>query len=175
MVEYFADAGTELVQVGKVVTPHGLNGYLNVKVETDFPERFKVGTILYLGRIPRKILGSFFTRRGMVVLQFDGITDRAKAETFLGYTISIDITSINQLQEGHYYHYQILGLNVYTIQGEHLGKITEIISTGNNDVYAIFKNGDELLLPAISDVIREVNVSSGIMRVKIPDGLRPIS
>ena len=71
-----------------------------------------------------------------------------------------------------FFHYQLLGLQARTEEGEELGTLQEIIQTGSNDVYRIEKDGRELLLPAISQVIRRVDLSAGVMIVKLLEGMR---
>ena len=164
---------SKFVQVGKVIGVHGLDGRFKVEVHTEFPGRFDVGNTLYLVDTPRKVLTSFFTPRGKVVLKFEGINHRDEAIRFLGTPINIYSTEVKPAEKGDYYHYEILGLQAYTADREYLGEITEIVATGNNDVYVVTKDSIELLLPATTDVIKEINIDLGTMCVDIPEGLRP--
>jgi 16S rRNA processing protein RimM len=77
-----------------------------------------------------------------------------------------------QLPEGEYFHYQILGLRVITEEGEELGEVMEIIETGSNDVYVVSGEKGELLVPAISQVVREIDLNSQVMTVSLLEGLR---
>ena len=74
------------------------------------------------------------------------------------------------LPEGQYYHFQLLGMNVRNIAGDQLGAITEILTTGANDVYVVSGTA-EILVPAISGVIVSVDISVSEMVVDLPDGL----
>ena len=77
------------------------------------------------------------------------------------------------LPPGEYYHYQLVGLAVVTEQGEELGTLQEVLVTGSNDVYVVQSEaGDEILLPAVSQVIKQVDLSAGRMLVHLIDGLR---
>ena len=76
------------------------------------------------------------------------------------------------LEEGEYFHFQLLGLRVLTEEHEELGQITEILETGSNDVYVVSGPSGEVLVPALADVVREVRVNDGLMIVDLPDGLR---
>ena len=80
--------------------------------------------------------------------------------------------SVPPLPEGEYFHFQLLGLRVLTEEGEDLGRVCEILETGSNDVYIVANDSGELLLPALADVVREVQVSEGLMVVRLPEGLR---
>lgn len=77
------------------------------------------------------------------------------------------------LPPGEYYHYQLVGLAVVTDEGEHLGNLQEVLVTGSNDVYVVTSDtGSEILLPAIAQVIREVDLASQRVLVHLIDGLR---
>lgn len=90
----------------------------------------------------------------------------------VGQQLTVPETAVPDLPEGEYFHYQIVGLQVLTEEGEDLGKVSEILETGSNDVYVTMGDAGELLIPALADVIREVRLSDGVMVVNLPDGLR---
>lgn len=71
-----------------------------------------------------------------------------------------------------YYHFQILDMEVWTQSGEFLGKVNDILSTGSNDVYVVNHGKDEVLVPAMHDVVLEVDLGKGRITVDLPDGLR---
>jgi 16S rRNA processing protein RimM len=108
-----------------------------------------------------------------MALKLEGINSRNEAEglrdCFL--TVSEDMTP--PLPEGEYYHFQIIDMSVYTRKLEYLGQITQILPTGSNDVYVVSDEDEELLIPAVDEVIVEVDVAQGTMTVDLPDGLRP--
>lgn len=159
--------------IGRVVGPRGVRGELRVDIETENPERFYGLRQVFLGeqRVP------FAVRRarlheGQALLQLEGIEDRDAAERWRGALVYVTIQEAIPLEENEYYYHQIRGLEVVTVEGEALGKVTEIIPTGANDVYVVQGTQGELLLPAIGDVIVEVNLKEGILRVKLLEGLR---
>lgn len=77
-----------------------------------------------------------------------------------------------QLPEGEYFHYQLIGLRVITSEGEELGEISEIIETGSNDVYVVSGEKGELLVPAIAQVVRNVDLANQVMVVSLLEGMR---
>ena len=85
--------------------------------------------------------------------------------------MTIPLEESPRLPRGEYFHHQLLGLRVVGENGEELGSITEILQTGSNDVYLVSGAGKDILLPAIRDVIREVDLAQGVMRVRLMDGL----
>ena len=99
-------------------------------------------------------------------------TDRNQAEQFRGAEILIQLDRAEPLPAGVYYHRQILGLQVVELDGRVVGQVTEILETGGNDVYVVrAASGAELLLPAISSVILEIELEQGRILVAIPAGL----
>ncbi|MCI0903504.1 MAG: 16S rRNA processing protein RimM, partial [Chloroflexi bacterium] len=71
-----------------------------------------------------------------------------------------------------YFHYQLIGLKVRTVAGEELGELAEILETGSNDVYVVRGVAGEILVPALSPVVREIDIDAGLMVVDLPEGLR---
>jgi 16S rRNA processing protein RimM len=159
--------------IGRVIAPRGVRGELRVQIETDSPERFYGLRKVFLG----EQLTPFEVHRarlheGQALLQLKGIEDRNAAEQWRGALVYVALTDAIPLEENEYYYYQIEGLKVVTVEGEVLGTVTEIIPTGANDVYVVQGEEGEILLPAIEEVIVEVNLEEGILRVKLLEGLR---
>ena len=90
----------------------------------------------------------------------------------MGEQITVPENAAPPLPEGEYYHFQLLGINVFTEGGEYLGQISEILETGSNDVYVVSGTSPDLLVPALADVIITTDVNAGSMVVSLPDGLR---
>ena len=76
------------------------------------------------------------------------------------------------LSEGEYYHFQLIGLSVETKEGEPLGTLSAIFETPGNDVYVVESGEKELLIPAVEDVICEVDLQSRKLIVDLPEGLQ---
>ena len=110
---------------------------------------------------------------GYAILQLDGLEDAVTARKFTGEWLYAPTDSEPELPPGEYYHYQLVGLKVVTDQGENLGQVQEVLVTGSNDVYVVnSESGGELLLPAISQVVKEIDLASGRILVHLLDGLR---
>jgi 16S rRNA processing protein RimM len=110
--------------------------------------------------------------KGAVILQLDGVRTREEAESLRGATLYVPEGEAVQLDEGTYFWYQIIGLTVRSTEGEALGQIVEILQTGSNDVYVVRSDSGELLIPAIQDVVRSVDLDQGVMTVELIEGLR---
>jgi len=85
--------------------------------------------------------------------------------------VQIPVEEAAPLEEGEYYLYQIVGLATWTVEGEYLGRVREVLTTGANDVYVVRGPKGEVLLPAIEEVIREVDLEAGRMIVSLMEGL----
>ena len=100
------------------------------------------------------------------------INDRDEARKFVEELLTVPVESIPVLPEGEWFHFQLLGLQVITDDGEELGDITEILETGSNDVYVVSQGKSQILIPALKSVINEVRLDERVMLVSLPDGLR---
>ena len=108
----------------------------------------------------------------MVILKFKGIDQINDAEPYKGCPLVIDRKDAVKLKPGEYFLCDLVGLEVYEDTGEYLGKLTEIIRTGANDVYAVkTENEKEVLIPNIKDCIIEVSLEKNTMTVHLLEGL----
>lgn len=156
--------------VGKVVTPWGTRGELKVAILTDFPDRFRELKRVYLGDEPWMLEGH--RRHGRwVILKLEGCADRNSAEKLRGELVRIPLEEAVSLSEDEYYVYQIVGLEVWTSEGEHLGRVSEVLFTGANEVYVVKGERGQILVPAIEDVVREVDLEGGRLIVEPLEGM----
>ena len=150
----------------------GIRGHLKVQPQTDHPDRFEPGSILYLDGLPSTIASARHDKRGYVIL-FDSVTDRDAAESLRGALLTVHERELADLPENTFYHFDLVDMDVFTDEGERLGQIAEIIETPGNDVYIVRRpDARDLLLPAIKDVILNVDVESSRMTVHLLPGLR---
>jgi 16S rRNA processing protein RimM len=159
--------------VGKVRRPHGVTGDVLVEIYTDFPERLQPKASVYAGEdhLPLTISRQRFHNEG-ALLAFDGFSTPEQVGRFRNQILYIKSTEVEELPEGEYYFHELLGLSVLDETGEFLGNVTEIMETGANDVYVITNDaGRELLLPAINEVILDVDLVSKVMKVHLLPGL----
>ena len=168
----YPESPDSLVVVGIILGSHGVYGELRVRVLSDVPHRFNQGETLYLASQPLRILSSSKGRSDNLILKLQGIDTPVAARALAGQELSCKADSAPDLPENEYFHYQLMGLQVITEEGERLGQVAEIIVTGSNDVYVVSGAEGEILLPALSQVVRQVNLESGTMVVRLMDGLR---
>jgi len=164
--------------VGLVVGAHGLHGELKVQLLTDDPRRFGQLERVFLGMEDTEPtpwhLVSYRLHKGRALLQIEGCSDRAEAQALRGCLIQVPIDEAIPLEEGQYFEHQIIGLEVWTVASDHLGRIDEIIHTGSNEVYVVHGAGpdlNEILIPAIAGVVLEIDLAAGRLVVELPEGL----
>jgi len=163
--------------VGRVIGAHGLTGELRVELHTDFPERFAPGTFVLLGDELRsyKVEGSR-EHRGMILLVLTGVDNRTAAEELTGEWLFIPESAAMPLPEGEFWVHDIIGLAVVDESGQPIGRVTDVLQTGANDVYIIapaenINRGKELLIPAIAEVVQQVNLAERTMTIHLVPGL----
>ena len=164
------EGSSDAVYVGRILKPVGLRGEVRVEVASDAPERFAPGAVLYIEGNPYHILSMRPMRKG-VVLVLAEVNSYSEAEALRGKAMYVGESQVPPAPQGSYYHYQVLGMRVYTREEEYLGEVTEIIQTGSNDVYVLTKGERGVLVPAVDSVVMEIDVKAGRMTVDLPEGL----
>jgi len=159
-----------LIAIGKAVAPHGVRGDVRVVPLTDYLERFHDTRTVRLddGRV-MTVEGAKFHKQ-FVLLKFRGLDDRDAVEFLRGKLLLVGRDELVKLPEGHYFHFEIIGLKVYDEDGAFLGTVGDILATGANDVYITEQEGRKpLLIPAIREVVREIDVPGGKMTVRLQE------
>jgi 16S rRNA processing protein RimM len=162
------------IAIGRITRAHGVHGELVVEVLTDFPERFDSIELVYLGDVnkaeTRRVKATRW-HKDRVLLTLEGCQDRTSAEQLRGLLIQIPIEEAMPLPEDEYYPHQLVGLDVVTVEGEELGRISDVIFTNANEIYVVTGPHGQILLPAIADVIKQVDLAEGHLLVEIMEGL----
>ena len=163
-------APPEFLIVGRILAPWGRRGEVKVEVMTDYPDRFESGQALYLDGRPLRIEESRPHKQHLLVklATIDTIDD---AEKLRAHYLTIPSSDLRPLPDDEYYAFQIVGLDVSTTEGSYLGKVTDVMATGGNDVYVVRAGSREVLIPAIDDVIKSVDLDAGEMVIEAIDGL----
>lgn len=138
---------------------------MRLEVLTDRPDRLTVGAALFVEGedAPRQILQVEPGGR-LPVVRLAGIERREDAEALTGRYLEVDA---EPLPAGHYYWHELIGLRVVDEDDRELGRVVEVFRAGENEVYRVEADGEpELLLPALADVIREIDLEAGSMTVR---------
>ena len=172
----------DLIAVGRILGAHGRAGEIRVRPISDVLGRFDEGRILMLskdGVVAEDQTYQISKSRSTVskgsvelIIGFEDLFDRDLAIRLTGYWLCVTESEVPIADEGEYFHYQLLGLLVRTVDGEDLGELAEILETGANDVYVITGGDKNLLVPALRTVVREIDIDTGLMVVDLPEGLR---
>lgn len=143
----------------------GLKGELRVKPLTDNPGRYVPGGRIWLtaptGELKAFVIRSMNEYKGNLTLGLEGIETVEEAEFYRGHEVYVPESEVPPLPEGEYYHFQVLGLPVYTHKGILLGKVSDIFTAGEKDVYVVTGKGREYLVPVTDDTVRKIDVKEG--------------
>jgi 16S rRNA processing protein RimM len=142
-------------------------------VLTDFPDLISPQKMVYIGeRHSPYTIKSTRWHGGDLLVSLTELPDRTAVEIFRNVMVYMKSEDMPELPEGEFYTHQLVGLEVITENGERLGVLKEVLITGANDVYLVESPGrKDILLPAIDDVILEIDHEKGKMRVHILPGL----
>ena len=162
----------DFVAVGRVLTSWGVKGEVEVEVLTDFPDRFAPDEELYIEGRAVTVEGCKW-HRGRTILKLITIDSVEDAEKLRGRLLEMPQSRLHPLSEDEYYQFQLLGLEVWTNDGEFLGRIAQILPTGSNDVYVVPVTDGEVLIPAIEDVVKSVDIANGRVTIEAVNGLLP--
>lgn len=164
-------------EVGRIINTHGIRGEVKVAVVTDFAEeRFAPGAQLFvkLGDEQRQELTVENSRphQQFCLVKFKGLDNINNVLVFRNCTLEVGEDQLQPLPKGQYYYHQIIGLTVKTTDGQKIGTIKEIMPTGANDVWVVGRpHQKDLLLPNIPDVIKDVDLTDGLVEVELMEGL----
>mgnify|MGYP004592810293 FL=1 len=166
----------DLLQIGVITTTHGVRGEVKVFPTTDDPMRFKKlkQVILDTGKeqIELEVAGARFFKN-LVILKFKGIDNINDVEQYRQKSLYVTRENAVPLGKNEYFIADLIGLKVVSDEGEELGDLSDVLQTGANDVYVVSKeNTPDLLIPAIRDCIRQVDIENGTMQVHLLAGLR---
>jgi 16S rRNA processing protein RimM len=163
--------------VGRVLRPHGIRGELRVEVLTDYPERLSQHAYFCLASpdapeaVQRYPVEKLRWHRGALLLKLGGCGDRNAASELRGMLVQIPVEQAVPLEAGEYYDFQLIGVRVEAESGEWLGQIVEVLKTGANDVYVVRGPWGEVLLPAVDDVVLDLDLESRRMVVHLLPGI----
>ncbi|SDW00625.1 16S rRNA processing protein RimM [Marininema mesophilum] len=163
--------------VGHIAGTHGVRGEVRVVSRTDYPElRFVPKAKLMLSHPQLKenlvlTVESVRTHQKWYLIRFQEWPDLTAAEPFKGGTLMVDRSQGVEEEDG-FYHFEIIGCEVVTTEGEYLGTITNILQPGANDVWVVRSpKGKELLIPYIDDVVKDVDVTTKRVTIQWMEGL----
>ena len=164
----------QLVPVGEIVATHGLVGWL--KVNPFNPETTAIAGDRQLilekdGRRTAQDLESSKRNKRQILIKLRGVDGIDDARKWVGAILCVDADALEPLEPGQYYHYQVVGLEVYALAGERIGVITRVWSTPGGELYVVQGAKKEYLVPAVKEIIEKVDFAAGRVIINPPEGL----
>ena len=164
----------QLVPVGEIVATHGLVGWL--KVNPFNPETTAIAGDRQLilekdGRRTAQDLESSKRNKRQILIKLRGVDGIDDARKWVGAILCVDADALEPLEPGQYYHYQVVGLEVYALAGERIGVITRVWSTPGGELYVVQGAKKEHLVPAVKEIIEKVDFAAGRVIINPPKGL----
>ena len=162
----------EYIRVGKIVNTHGVKGCMKVLSLTDDLDRFDELEYVFTEIDNKKRnINDVWYRNGMVYLELEGVNDMNEAIKLKESYVSIEESQLKELPEDTYYIYELKGLEVYSTEGELIGKVKEVFQTGANDVYEVKGNLKTYYIPAIKSIVKEVSIKEKKIIINVVEGL----
>jgi 16S rRNA processing protein RimM len=164
--------------IGRILRPHGVRGELRAEILTDYPDRVQTEfaehlRTVYVGKAhqPFTLTGVRFHQDAML-LTFKECTTRDEADALRGALVEIPFEDAVPLEEGEYYQFQLVGMQVTTEAGDILGDIVEVFTPpGANDVFVVHGPRGEILIPVIEDVVVDLDLDAGRVVIRPLPGL----
>ena len=159
------------IKVGKITTAVGIKGEVKVYPYTDDPERFEELESVYAGDDVMYI-DKVRYQKNLVILKFKGVDDRNAAEALRDRYLTIDRSELRELEEDEYFIFDLIGLEAVDQEGNHIGVVSDVIQNTAQDLYEIKKDdGSKYLVPAVYEIVTDIDINSGIMKIDPIDGL----
>lgn len=160
--------------IGRLRSAHGVKGEITFEPWTDFPERIKKGSHLFLGDEHQEVVVTGIRSKDrLLILGLQGYDVRETVNALRNNIVYTQTAKIPALPKGQYYHYQLIGLHAIDEKGSDLGIVREILETGANDVFVIDNAGKEMLVPMIKEVVLAVDLQSKEIKLKLQEWEKP--
>lgn len=163
--------------IGQVVKTQGIKGEIRVHSSWREKNLISPGMLLYFKNkegLLRSLTIDYWRHQGsLIILKLQEVKGIAEAQKLVGSQVYISEEDLPPLPPGEFYWFQLFGLKVFTERGTYLGILKGIMPTGSNDVFVVRHNQEEYLIPAIDEVVRQVNLKEKIMVIRPLAGLLP--
>jgi len=163
-----------LVPLGEIVTTHGVQGWLKLKLynpETSGLCLIQRVVLNKAGVYSHRFLQAKKAHKGHLLIKLEGTDRIEEAELWVGSILCVAEAALQPLEPGEYYYYQVLGLDVFNTQGEWLGTLTRIWSKKGGDLYVVQGTAKEYLIPAVKEIIEQIDLRGRKIIVNPPPGL----
>ena len=166
------------LEVGKIVNTHGLKGEVKIVTWTDYPEVFEDLEYVFAKKKTEEIklnLKNIKYQKNNIIAKFSEINSIEEAETFKNCVLTAKRDMLGELPEGVYYIADLIGCEVFSDEGENLGKISDVFNTGANDIYAVSApQRKDMLIPVTDDTVKSVDIENKKVIVHLIEGLEDL-
>jgi len=167
----------DYIFIGIIGKTTKIDGSLTIVPLTTFPERFKDMKEFFLTKeygSPMTVkVKNIVQSNKKITVKLDGIDSIEKAQKLIGYRITVHEDKKAELPKDYYYHDDLMECKVYSSKGEKLGQLTKVLEMSSNDIYVVDYKGKELLIPAISQFVKEVDIEKKKITVSLINGMLP--
>jgi 16S rRNA processing protein RimM len=160
--------------LGEIVTTHGIAGWLKLNPYNPDSPIFSSPCEIILEKGEARLtseLQSSRRHRHQIILKLGGIDTIDSAQLWVGATLAVKEEILGTLAPGEYYHYQVVGLQVFDTDGTRIGIVTQICSTPGSELYVVAGPDKEHLIPAVKEIIEKVDLAAGTITINPPPGL----
>ncbi len=164
----------EYISIGQIINTYGIKGELKVYPLTDNIRRFDDIDAVFIDEnnmLKRYEIQRIKYLNNIIVIKFKYIDNLKSAEKLRNKYIKVHRNDAVKLPENSFFVCDIIGTEVFTIEGILLGKVQDVIKTGSNDVFIVKNEDNEILIPALKSIFKEINIIQGKIIVELPKGL----
>lgn len=165
-------APKKLVVIGQALKPFGIKGEIRIRPFTESSYAFEKSSTLVFNESVYRVVRMREHKRTIIVT-LEGIDAREKASAITGSLVKTGVENLPPKEEDEYYWFELMGMQVTTVDGKDLGEVAQIIPTGANDVLSVMGDYGEVLLPMIDEVVLDVNIENDTILVDPLEGLIP--
>jgi 16S rRNA processing protein RimM len=164
----------QYLSIGQIVNVHGFKGEVKVYPLTNDMSRFKKLTEVYVeenNQLVKYEIEALKFLSTTIAMKLKGIDTEEAANRLRNFYIKVDRKSAVKLPKDSYFICDLIDLEVYDEKGLLLGTLKDVLQTGSNDVYVVKTSGDDILVPALKDVVKEIDIKNKEIVVALPEGL----
>lgn len=164
----------QYLSVGQIINIHGFKGEVKVYPLTDDVSRFRKIEEVFVeenDQLIKYVVEEIKFQSNVLIMKLKGIDTEEAANKLRNCYIKVDRKSAVKLPKDTYFICDLIDLEVYDEEGLMLGKIKDVLQTGSNDVYVVQTEGKDILIPALKEVVREIDIRNRKLVVSLPEGL----
>lgn len=166
----------ELVPIARITGAHGIKGEVKAAPYGDLDDMDWEAVAVFLagkgGARPARVTRAR-RHKGVFILELDGVADRNAAEALAGLDIAVRHSDLPETAEDEYYYFELVGMDVYSEDSKHIGRVSDVMETGSNDVLVVDGPYGEVLVPAIEQVIVRVDPDKKEIIIRLLEGILP--